>query len=552
MGQDILQDLNYEYDAVGNIVEITDDAQQIHYFNNQVIAPVATFEYDALYRLTKATGRELTSLNAPDARGFVNDIPVPNMGHSMQNYVHNYEYDALGNMLSDAWKSYEYATENNYLLGHDNFTDQYEYDNHGNITLMSHLSLMSYDYDDRLFSAGNGTFTSYYNYDAEGNRTRKVVDKGNIVETRYYIGGYEVYRKVENGLGFERTTLNISDDEKVFVRIETEIGMLGSSEVIRYQYDNHLGSACLELDEGGYIISYEEYHPFGTTSYRAGRSETEVSLKRYKYNGKERDEETGLYYYGARYYAAWLCRFISVDRLAGNYPHVNGYCYCLNNPVNLIDPDGMAPWPVAQKNNGGSRVVTSGMYRNNSGAFHGGVDIAYTGGADKTQGAPITTTHSGVVTQSGTSTSAGNWVQVTNGDIRTTYMHMEEAPTLKVGAVVKESDAIGNVGNTGSSKGAHLHYQIEILNPDTGIWEKINPVVGEPDKVNSTMEVELIDPQSYINYRDGLIPGSSTEMAVPLQPVEVTATPSEKIILVPLKPEIPAPFQEQRNYQNNN
>jgi len=129
---------------------------------------------------------------------------------------------------------------------------------------------------------------------------------------------------------------------------------------------------------------------------------------------------------------------------------------------------------------------------------------------------------------------------------------MEEAPTLKVGAVVKESDAIGNVGNTGSSKGAHLHYQIEILNPDTGIWEKINPVVGAPDKVNSTMEVELIDPQSYINYRDGLIPGSSTEMAVPLQPVEVTATPSEKIILVPLKPEIPAPFQEQRNYQNNN
>jgi len=49
---------------------------------------------------------------------------------------------------------------------------------------------------------------------------------------------------------------------------------------------------------------YKEYHPFGTTSYRSGRTETEVSLKRYKYVGKERDDETGLYYYGARYYAA--------------------------------------------------------------------------------------------------------------------------------------------------------------------------------------------------------------------------------------------------------
>ena len=108
----------------------------------------------------------------------------------------------------------------------------------------------------------------------------------------------------------------------------------------RYQYDNHLGSACLELDGLGHIISYEEYHPFGTTSYRSGRSETEVSLKRYKYNGKERDEETGLYMYGMRYYAAWLCRFISTDPLKEKYPDISPYAYCANNPVKYIDPDG--------------------------------------------------------------------------------------------------------------------------------------------------------------------------------------------------------------------
>ncbi|MCD4697341.1 MAG: hypothetical protein K8S16_13985 [Bacteroidales bacterium] len=105
-------------------------------------------------------------------------------------------------------------------------------------------------------------------------------------------------------------------------------------------YANHLGFACLELDENADIISYEEYHPFGTTSYRSGRTETEVSLKRYKYVGKERDEETGLYYYGARYYAAWLCRFVSVDPLAGERSWVSPYNYVQNNPLNRIDPTG--------------------------------------------------------------------------------------------------------------------------------------------------------------------------------------------------------------------
>ncbi|WP_172677348.1 RHS repeat domain-containing protein [Marinifilum fragile] len=111
--------------------------------------------------------------------------------------------------------------------------------------------------------------------------------------------------------------------------------------VVRYQLDNHLGSASLELDENADIISYEEYHPFGTTSYRSGRTETETSLKRYKYVGKERDEETGLYYYGFRYYAAWICRFVSVDPLQFEYPHYTPFQYAGNKPISYIDLDGL-------------------------------------------------------------------------------------------------------------------------------------------------------------------------------------------------------------------
>ncbi|WP_320019771.1 RHS repeat-associated core domain-containing protein [Labilibaculum manganireducens] len=111
--------------------------------------------------------------------------------------------------------------------------------------------------------------------------------------------------------------------------------------IIRCQYSNHLGSASLELDETADIISYEEYHPFGTTSYRSGRTETETSQKRYKYVGKERDEETGLYYYGFRYYAAWLCRFVSVDPLQFDYPHYTPFQYAGNKPITYIDLDGL-------------------------------------------------------------------------------------------------------------------------------------------------------------------------------------------------------------------
>src|SRR5262249_43331277 len=76
--------------------------------------------------------------------------------------------------------------------------------------------------------------------------------------------------------------------------------------LFRYQYSNHLGSACVELDDQAAIISYEEYHPYGTSAYQATRSSAEAPPKRYRYTGMERDEESGLNYHGARYYANGL------------------------------------------------------------------------------------------------------------------------------------------------------------------------------------------------------------------------------------------------------
>ncbi|MDQ1773065.1 RHS repeat-associated core domain-containing protein, partial [Labilibaculum euxinus] len=176
-------------------------------------------------------------------------------------------------------------------------------------------------------------------------------------EERYYFGDYEIYHKfVNDSLETERTTVNISDDKKKIATAETLTIDQGSLTVnpvaiIRCQYDNHLGSASLELDESAAIISYEEYHPFGTSSYRSGRTETETSQKRYKYVGKERDEETGLYYYGFRYYAAWLCRFVSVDPLQFDYPYYTPFQYAGNKPITYIDLDGLEEAKPDEKDN---------------------------------------------------------------------------------------------------------------------------------------------------------------------------------------------------------
>jgi RHS repeat-associated protein len=104
-----------------------------------------------------------------------------------------------------------------------------------------------------------------------------------------------------------------------------------------FQLDNHLGTACVEVDESGAVISYEEYHPYGTSAYRAEGGD--VSRKRYRYNGKERDEETSLYYYGARYYAPWLGKCTAADP-AGLVDGVGLYNYCRGSPVALRDPNG--------------------------------------------------------------------------------------------------------------------------------------------------------------------------------------------------------------------
>ncbi|NJP10191.1 MAG: toxin [Leptolyngbyaceae cyanobacterium RU_5_1] len=373
-----LQDLNYVYDPVGNITEIRDAALPVISYAGEQVKPVSLYTYDALYRLLEAKGREhagQTNYQPTASRDDDRDYPFQNLPNAndmqaLRNYTERYVYDAVGNIKlmkhsvqNGGWeRAYDYEGSNNRLRATSlpgdaagTYSAKYLYDEHGSMKRMPHFANhadpnqpnMHWDFKDQLHQVDlGGGGTAYYVYDAGGQRVRKVIEKSpGLREERIYLGGFEVFRRYNgSGLKLERETLHVMDDKRRVALVETktldtEAPAVGTQPIVRYQLDNHLGSASLELDRDGNVLSHEEYHPYGTTAYQTGSSAAEVSLKRYRYTGKERDEETGLAYHGARYYAAWLGRWTSKDP-AGLVEGSNHYVYSRNSPVQRTDPAG--------------------------------------------------------------------------------------------------------------------------------------------------------------------------------------------------------------------
>lgn len=382
-----LQDLTHTYDPVGNISGLQDDAQQTVFFRNRVVDPGADYIYDALYRLLEATGREHLGQSGGPSRppGATDGPPAhqPDDGGAVGRYVQRYAYDGAGNLLSmthrstapgrDGWtRSYRYVEPSlleperfgNRLTGtttgDDNALHRFGYDAHGNITSLPELPVMRWDPEDQLAGTTRQRIgsdgipeTTYYVYDATGQRVRKVTERACAAggrptrrSERIYLGAFEVLREYgpDGQTALERETLHILDDKQRVALVETRTGGSdeGPEKLIRYQFADHLGSSVLELDGTARVITYEEYYPYGTTAYRAVRSRTQVP-KRYRFTGKERDPENGLYYHGARYYSPWLGRWTSCDPI-GAADGANLYVYVRGNPVNRSDPTGLISW----------------------------------------------------------------------------------------------------------------------------------------------------------------------------------------------------------------
>ena len=355
----VLQDLRYEYDPVGNVLVITNDAEETRFWRNQEVVPENHYAYDSLYQLVSASGREMAnavqqSSNLPDFTSFDNA--------TYTNYTRIYSYDNAGNLTK---------IQHSAPASGNNYTTIITVSDRSNRAVLSALTENPSDVE-ALFTAGGqqkqllpgqsllwtarqelqkvtpvtrsgaADDSERYRYDASSQRIVKITSQltGNGPQTRrvVYLPGLELRSSAIEAL--QVITVGVAGRAQVRV-LHWEGGQPEgiSNDAVRYSYDNLTGSSSLEVDSSGELISQEEYYPFGGTALFTSRSQLEADYKTIRYSGKEQDA-TGLYYYGYRYYQPWAGRWLSADP-AGTVDGLNLFTMVRNNPVILNDHQGL-------------------------------------------------------------------------------------------------------------------------------------------------------------------------------------------------------------------
>lgn len=367
------QDLAYLYDLGGNIKSITTDLNDSGYTENYGGTTVANdneltrkYKYDAINRLIEAIGREAKTHGAGNVWNQPTKTTSPVNTSGMRQYKRTYDYDKMGNIQelqhtsgSNAFtRNFNYRTGLNQLSTIDNGATPtptvyttYMHDANGNQTKLNSERFLEWDAADQLkfFKIDDGSTISkwsQYRYSG-GQRVKKVynVAGGNYTTTVYIDGIFEYQYLKRGGSTHERNYCHIMDDSKRIAQIRYGSAQEDITDSTFFIVDDHLGTSTLRLNTSGSLIDRQEYYPFGESSLRT------FEYKRYQYTGKERDEESGLYYYGARYYSAWTCRFLGVDPMVGQTFYQGSYVYADNNPIMMNDPTGMVSEGGGDENN---------------------------------------------------------------------------------------------------------------------------------------------------------------------------------------------------------
>ncbi len=357
----MLQDLAYGYDLAGNIMAIHDRTPRCGLPSTPDRLD-RDFIYDPLYRLIHATGREC-DLRPPNPPW--DDTPKCSDITKTRFYTEAYTYDPAGNMerfqhsagsTGNFTRRFTLAPGNNRLasVSIGNRTFAYAYDDNGNLVSEGLTRHFTWNHADQMigFTEQNGRGRSVearHLYDAGGMRVKKWVRTNGTGagESTTYIDGIFEHHRWGSRPDQQNNTLHVMDNQSriAMARVGNASPGDGAPRTpVKYHLGDHLGSSSVVIGgadaRGSTFINREEYYPYGETSFGS------FGKKRYRFTGKERDEESGLYYHGARYYAPWLARWASADSL-GLWGGINPFSYVSNSPVNKIDPTGQKDQPTS-------------------------------------------------------------------------------------------------------------------------------------------------------------------------------------------------------------
>jgi len=347
------QDFSYEYDLAGNITALRDRTPDSGIPGTELGANALDriFTYDALYRLLSATGRE-HDIDPPDPP-WLDAVKTQDLT-KIRAYSEEYKYDDADNLLElrhqassngNFTRSFKLAPNTNCLatLTVLQLDLKYDYDDNGNLIRETTSRHFEWDHADRLRvfrTQPEGAATSlhaHYLYDSSGQRVKKLVRRqGGQVDVTIYIDGIFEYQHItKNGAKLENNTLHVMDNQNRIALLRVGKPFPNDeTPSVKFHLGDHLGSSNVVIDKNGVLVNREEYTPYGETSFGS------FARKRYRFTRQERDEESGLYYHGARYYAPWMARWISCDPLGVN-AGMNVFQYVAGNPMRLVDSSGM-------------------------------------------------------------------------------------------------------------------------------------------------------------------------------------------------------------------
>lgn len=352
-----LQDLVYEYDPVGNILSLSDQAQPTQWHSNARIDAVSRYQYDSLYQLTQASGRENAgNSGGREAPGRVT-FGATDTG-LWRNYTQHYTYDEHGNLtrlrhVPSSGTGYTQgmsvaAGSNRALSVADDTPGQWAtmFDASGNQQMLGGGQQLGWNVRNQLTHAtrvrreqGDPDVENYL-YDGQGQRAAKITSQ-QVAGKPYtrqtcYLPGLHLH--TQPGKRLSRLEIDAGGARVTVLQWEHGRPSDVGAEQLQFSLLDHLNSHLLELDEHAQLLSQEHYYPYGTTAWWATNDTQRANYKVRRYAGMERDA-TGLYYYGLRYYAPWLQRWISPDPL-GEVDGLNLYAMTLGNPLRFRDADG--------------------------------------------------------------------------------------------------------------------------------------------------------------------------------------------------------------------